>query len=581
MMESRVLHSPSSSVAWVTLVFGLDLSYISGALVLASALRRQGTCGDLVCMVTPDVPQESRTQLMQFFDLVVEVPYLMTLALQKQSSRFDACYSSWLDRCFTKFALFGLVEYEKIVFLDADMLPLEGNFDVLFQCPTPAGICSSVKGRIENEKLHGVPLPRLVINESLRNGHGHHGVHGCLLIFKPDLKVYTNLRQMVEEADKYGSMESSVAPDELMITKYFINDWHHVHVKYGWVSWADRKDLGVDPCILHYIHQKPWADGQSWDDFKYWNQEAKEVVKCSPQTLVYFSHAAKTIAEMSDAEFTPELELRIKQLQQISLQCKTEERNRRFELAEELNIDLRQLNKSTVLVCRRTGDFTSPPKSARATVAPRNSPSAALISPPNSARGANESSKEPLLVKVSPNILIINGYKRPAGAKPKLDPNSAEASSNEGANGSPVDIEASKSVLIIEGTKPSVPKLNLQNVNFNEDGLSHNLNSNGQHWKKHSSEVQSSRADMQLDWRPPSGRSVSTPMTQNSLPKSQSARNWKMTGNKFARRKEFVNHSNQTPKSSRADLSSCWRSTTKQDLFGGDWKAPGGSYRDY
>lgn len=65
-------------------------------------------------MVTPDVPEESRNSLMSLFDYVPEVPYLETLALQKYSDRFDSMYNYWLDKCFTKFALFALTEYKKV-----------------------------------------------------------------------------------------------------------------------------------------------------------------------------------------------------------------------------------------------------------------------------------------------------------------------------------------------------------------------------------------------------------------------------------------------------------------------------------
>lgn len=278
--------SASKPVAWVTLVLGLDLSYVAAASVLAASLKRLGTKGECVCMVTPDVPDPPRQMLERVFDRVEEVPYLQTLALQKYSERFDSMYNYWLDKSFTKIAMFALVEYEKVIFLDADMLPLE-NPDELFDCPAPAGICSSVKEASENARLHGMPLPRLLIEESLKNGQGHYGVRGCLLVMKPDLHVYRQIRDKVESLTQYGSLESMVGPDEHLITQHFIDQWHHVHAKYGWVSWADRDDLGVDPCFLHYVSQKPWDEGEAWEDFDYWKNEAKALLQHVPEAIVY------------------------------------------------------------------------------------------------------------------------------------------------------------------------------------------------------------------------------------------------------------------------------------------------------
>lgn len=276
---------PAKPVAWVTLVLGLDLAYVSAAAVLASSLKRLGTKGECICMVTCDVPKSARQLLSRVFDRVEEVPYLNTLALQKYSERFDNMYNYWLDKSFTKCAMFALVEYEKIIFLDADMLPLE-NPDALFDCPAPAGICSSVKDPSENARLHGMPLPRLLIDESLKNGQGHYGVRGCLLIMKPNMETYSKLRNKVESATQYGSLESMVGPDEYLITKHFSGQWHHVHAKYGWVSWADTADLGTDPCFLHFVSQKPWAQGESWPDFEHWKKEAAQLIKTLPEAIM-------------------------------------------------------------------------------------------------------------------------------------------------------------------------------------------------------------------------------------------------------------------------------------------------------
>lgn len=152
-------------------------------------------------MVTPDVGEGAVAALGSVFDKVVRVEYLQTLALQKYSERFDAMYNYWLDKCFTKFAVFSLTEYSKVVFLDADMLAV-GNPDELFSLPPPAGICSAVREVGENGRLHGNRLPRGAIEESLRNGQGRYGVRGCLLLVKPDMENYNKIRGIVEGVDR-------------------------------------------------------------------------------------------------------------------------------------------------------------------------------------------------------------------------------------------------------------------------------------------------------------------------------------------------------------------------------------------
>lgn len=278
------MEPPAERCAWVALVMGLDLAYVSAALVLGSSLKARSTRGELVVLVTPDVPQHARNALACVFDAILQVDYLQTLALQKYSERFDSYYNYWLDKCFTKFAIFGLTQYSKLVFLDADMLAVSCP-DALWDCPAPAGICSAVRDIQENERLHGNRLPRGAVEESLRNGLGRYGVRGCLLVVSPDSTTFDGLKAKVEGATSYGSLEAMVGPDEHLVTRFLADRWSHVHAKYGWVSWADREELGTEPVFLHYVSQKPWDEGEEWGDFKYWKEEAARLVNAHPQTI--------------------------------------------------------------------------------------------------------------------------------------------------------------------------------------------------------------------------------------------------------------------------------------------------------
>lgn len=84
----------------------------------------------------------------QVFDQVKEVESIQAEGGQEavaqtstQWKRFRHMYDGWLGQCFTKFHVFGLVEYDKVIWLDADMLALRSP-DELSLIEAPAGICS-------------------------------------------------------------------------------------------------------------------------------------------------------------------------------------------------------------------------------------------------------------------------------------------------------------------------------------------------------------------------------------------------------------------------------------------------------
>jgi alpha-N-acetylglucosamine transferase len=113
--------------AYVTLV-ATDI-YAAGALVLAHRIRDMGSTVDLVCLVTNDISTTVIEHLSQLYKVVCVDTLTSTdddnLALLGRPE---------LNITFTKLHLWNLTDYDKLVFLDADTLPLR-NVDDLFDRP--------------------------------------------------------------------------------------------------------------------------------------------------------------------------------------------------------------------------------------------------------------------------------------------------------------------------------------------------------------------------------------------------------------------------------------------------------------
>lgn len=115
--------------AFITLV-ATD-GYAPGALVLGWRLRDLGTTRRLVCLVTQALDDHVKQTLAQCFDELVPVETLMTTTPEN----LQLLGRPELGLTFTKIHLWRLTHYRKLVFLDADTLPLR-PIDDLFDRPS-------------------------------------------------------------------------------------------------------------------------------------------------------------------------------------------------------------------------------------------------------------------------------------------------------------------------------------------------------------------------------------------------------------------------------------------------------------
>lgn len=128
------------SCAYVTLIMKSD-KYVAGALVLAHSLRKSGTTNSLVCMVTSDISVRAVKALKKFFDFVWTVPYIRQRCVTFKSRRQRELYEDWIEESFTKWnclnhKIFG--RFDKVLFIDADMMVVDNCDEQLFGLEPPA-----------------------------------------------------------------------------------------------------------------------------------------------------------------------------------------------------------------------------------------------------------------------------------------------------------------------------------------------------------------------------------------------------------------------------------------------------------
>ncbi|MCT3342149.1 hypothetical protein EFP49_04900 [Lactobacillus johnsonii] len=105
-------------------------NYLIGTLALAQSLKNVKSKYPLVVMVTNNVSEKSINVLKQKKLQYIKIDKIQ-VSNQAIHENEEGGYSNW-SNTFSKLAIFGFTQYEKIVFLDSDMLILK-NIDNLFE----------------------------------------------------------------------------------------------------------------------------------------------------------------------------------------------------------------------------------------------------------------------------------------------------------------------------------------------------------------------------------------------------------------------------------------------------------------
>ena len=110
--------------AWVTLLTQPD--YLIGVRTLRASLAASGSTAPLVVMMTEGIDEQARRLLQDDGCLLRDVA-----PLRLAGGSADGYANARFAEVWTKLAVWGLTEFERVVFLDADML-VTRNMDELF-----------------------------------------------------------------------------------------------------------------------------------------------------------------------------------------------------------------------------------------------------------------------------------------------------------------------------------------------------------------------------------------------------------------------------------------------------------------
>ncbi|KAJ7569276.1 hypothetical protein O6H91_01G069700 [Diphasiastrum complanatum] len=224
--------------AYATILHSAE-NYVCGAIALAHSIRQSGSKRDLVIMVDRHIHFEHRVGLQKAGWKIREVKRI------RNPKANDSAYNRWN---YSKFRLWQLVEYEKIVFLDADSIVLK-NLDFLFDLP-----------------------------EISATGNHDHLFNSGVMVVEPSNCTFQLLMSHINKIDSYNGGDQGYLNE-------FYPWWHRLPKRMNYLKLFLRNDttdtqekesmFGANPSalyVLHYLGIKPWLCYKDYDCN--WNRKA-------------------------------------------------------------------------------------------------------------------------------------------------------------------------------------------------------------------------------------------------------------------------------------------------------------------
>jgi alpha-N-acetylglucosamine transferase len=273
----------TSKYAYVMLMFGGD-KYLPGVLTMAYSIRLHNK-NDVVCMVTPDVSQSAIHQMQILGIIVYKVNYLKYKTKKMKSKRQQQLYSTWQDKAFTKWHCLTLTQYDKVLFLDADMLVVDKSDDI-FLINTPAGIFKNPWLSSDIYDNHSI-IPQDAIKYALNN-NGFVPSATCILL-EPKMAHFKKYKNMVRSMQPFGLKSVSMFDEQSIAYFYSVYakgprvKWYKLGIEYAYM-W---KYKNTKPVIVDFFGDtKPWdLDENAYPDIKPWHDTWKIVKRVLEENM--------------------------------------------------------------------------------------------------------------------------------------------------------------------------------------------------------------------------------------------------------------------------------------------------------
>ena len=259
--------------AWATLL--TKPNYLLGVRTLRASLAASGSPYPLVVMVTDGIDAESRYVLEQDGCVLRDVE-----PIRPDGGLEDSYANARFAEVWTKLAAWRLTEFERVVFLDADMLVTQ-NMDELFALELADGAIAACHAcRCNPNRIASYPVSWTPENCFYTHCRGlthttepevvDDYLNGGFLVLTPDRAVFADLMRRLAQVDdltRYPFAEQDFLND------YYRERWQPLPYIYNALKTLQFQHPtlwdSADVKNIHYIIDKPWDKALDPDDRYY------------------------------------------------------------------------------------------------------------------------------------------------------------------------------------------------------------------------------------------------------------------------------------------------------------------------
>jgi len=270
--------------------------YIPGTIISAFVHRkymeRLNLKYDLLIMVDEKIYQY-KDELLKYFDVVKKID-LLELNLNYNVHKK---YSKWMKFLINKWQILRFEEYDKILFVDPDFLPLDDKFYEVFNFNTPA-VTTNLKcdkgSELEKKFFMSEKDVKEIENIPAESYYDvalklSSSINATLIMLSPNIKLYNEYIDFIKKAEKKGYKSNWFsAVDEtslLLFLRYYKNvPIYCISKEYSIAPWDD-KDYDINKIYgLNYVSLiKPWLrlPMLQWGEENIWHIVGKKALKKS------------------------------------------------------------------------------------------------------------------------------------------------------------------------------------------------------------------------------------------------------------------------------------------------------------
>lgn len=226
----------TASQAYITVLATDD--YLAGVLVVHKSLKDRKSKYPLHVCITPNLSCHTKDTLVAYG--------ITTIVVERRDSPKMPPFNKW-RATYTKLEIFKLVQYTKLVYIDADMMVLK-NIDHLFNCPHMSSVAAGCWGKRKDFNFNS-----------------------GLLVLQPNIEEYNTL---VDISIEHGD----TCPGDQNVLQRFFTDWPsnkklHLGMEYNifasqigltkskyYIDGRDDEKKGIPLYIIHFVTPKPWVE---------------------------------------------------------------------------------------------------------------------------------------------------------------------------------------------------------------------------------------------------------------------------------------------------------------------------------